>query len=385
MLENFSTQIPGTPSASVQMNLIEPGSLIIKIDGRLDSNTTGKVWRESTRMIETTLPKQVTVDASNIDYCDGSGIGLLVELRRRQRKTGGEFDLRGLREEFQQLMDLFASEDFEETVGVKPGSYKISEEIGRASVAIWDEIISLIAFVGEASTAILQAFLNPRQVRWKDVFLTAEIAGVNALPIIALVSFLIGLIMAFQASIPMRQFGAEVFVANLIGLSMVRELGPLMTAIVLTGRSGSAFAAELGTMKINEEIDALTTMGLDPVRFLVVPRLIAVLIMTPLLAVFADIVGIAGGSIVLLALGYPLATYINQILSSVNYIDFLGGLFKSFVFGLLVAGIGCLKGLQTKTGATAVGESTTSAVVVGIILIVVTDGIFSVVFYYLGI
>ena len=158
-----------------------------------------------------------------------------------------------------------------------------------------------------------------------------------------------------------------------------------MTAITLTGRSGSAFAAELGTMKINEEIDALTTMGLNPMGFLVVPRLIAAFIMTPLITVFADLIGIIGGSIVLITMGYPIVTYINQIQESVNYIDFLGGLFKSVIFGILVAGVGCLRGLQTTTGATAVGESTTSAVVSGIIIIVIVDGLFSIFFYYLGI
>jgi len=217
------------------------------------------------------------------------------------------------------------------------------------------------------------------------VAIVAEKAGVNALPIVALVSFLVGLIMAFQAAIPMRQFGAEIYVADLIALSMLRELGPLMTAIVLTGRSGSAFAAELGTMKVNEEIDALTTMGLDPVRFLVVPRIIAAVAVTPLLAVFADLVGVLGGSIVLVSLGYPLLTYVKEVISATTHVDLLGGLVKSAVFGIVVAGVGCLRGMETGIGATAVGDSTTRAVVAGIVLIVVIDGVFSVVFYQLGI
>jgi len=166
---------------------------------------------------------------------------------------------------------------------------------------------------------------------------------------------------------------------------VLRELGPLMTAIVLTGRSGSAFAAELGTMKVNEEIDALNTIGLDPVRFLVVSRVIAALAMTPLLTVFADLIGVIGGSLVLRSLGYPFVTYFNQVLSAVSYTDFLSGLVKSLVFGIMIAGIGCLRGLQTKIGATAVGESATRAVVSGIILIVIIDGIFSVIYYYLDI
>ncbi len=239
--------------------------------------------------------------------------------------------------------------------------------------------------MGELVVALVYAVGHPRRVRWKDAFLIAETAGVNAFPIIALISFLIGLIMAFQAAIPMRQFGAEIFVADLIALSTLRELGPLMTAIVMSGRTSSAFAAELGTMKVNEEIDAMTTMGLDPVRFLVVTRVLAILIMMPLLTIFADLLGIMGGSVVLLSMGYPLTTYLDRVILSADYIDLLGGLLKSLAFGLIVAGIGCSRGLQTKTGASAVGDSTTRAVVSGIILVIITDGIFSVVYFYLGI
>jgi phospholipid/cholesterol/gamma-HCH transport system permease protein len=213
----------------------------------------------------------------------------------------------------------------------------------------------------------------------------AEAAGVDALPIVALISFLMGLIMAFQAAVPLRQFGAEIFVANLIGLSMLRELGPLMTAIILAGRSGSAFAAELGTMKVRDEIDALKTMGLDPVRFLVVTRVVAAVAMTPLLTIFADLLGLIGGAVVMRSLGFPLITYFNQIQYAVTYGSLVGGLVKAFVFGILVAAIGCLRGLQTRTGATGVGESTTSAVVSGIILIAIADGIFSVIYYYLNV
>ena len=231
----------------------------------------------------------------------------------------------------------------------------------------------------------MKTTFHPRRVRWKDTLLIAEAVGVNALPIVALVGFLMGLIMAFQAAIPLGRFGAQLYVANLIGLSVLRELGPLMTAIVVAGRSGSAFAAELGTMKVREEIDALITMGLDPVRFLVVTRVIAAVLMTPLLTIFANLVGLIGGSVVLLSLGFSLTTFYHQVQSSVTYGSLVGGLVKSFVFGILVAGIGCLRGLQTKTGATAVGESTTRAVVSGIILITITDGIFSVVYYYLGV
>jgi phospholipid/cholesterol/gamma-HCH transport system permease protein len=365
--------------------MITPGILGVKIIGRLDSMSTGNIWRETNKQLDRTLPKRIVVDASEVEYCDGSGIGYLFGLRQRQEKNGGDIEIRGLHEDFQQLLDLFDPSEFEESPDMQPGPISFFEKIGRSTCKICEEAYALVEFVGEAGVAMVRALFYPKQVRWKDAFLVAETAGVDALPVIALIGFLMGLIMAFQATIPMRQFGAEIYVANLVGLSMVRELGPLMTAIVLAGRSGSAFAAELGTMKINEEIDALITMGLDPLRFLVITRILAAVIMTPLLTLFADFIGVMGGSIVLLSLGYPLTTYFQQIFSMVTYVDLLGGLVKSVVFGLLVAGIGCLRGLQTEIGASAVGESTTRAVVGGIVLIVVTDGIFSVVYYYLGI
>ena len=385
MPNDGSPLMPKTSSSSIHTSMIAPGVLGVKIIGRLDSMSTGNIWRETNMELDRTSPKRVVVDASEIEYCDGSGIGYLFGLRQRQKKSGGDIEIRGLHEEFQQLLDLFDPSEFEESLDIKPGPISFFEKIGQSTCKICEEAYALVEFVGEAGMAMVMALFNPKQVRWKDAFLVAETAGVNALPVIALIGFLMGLIMAFQATIPMRQFGAEIYVANLVGLSMIRELGPLMTAIVLAGRSGSAFAAELGTMKVNEEIDALITMGLDPVRFLVVTRILAAVIMTPLLTLFADLIGVMGGSIVLLSLGYPLTTYFKQIFSMVTYVDLFGGLLKSIVFGLLVAGIGCLRGLQTEIGASAVGESTTRAVVGGIVLIVVTDGIFSVVYYYLGI
>lgn len=361
------------------------GVIKLIITGRLDSTTTGRIWRRATAAVVGAKAKSAIVDASGIEYCDGAGTALLVHLRHLQSKAGGSLQIDGLRPEFVSLLEDEGAVFPAEATGDRSRSRGFAEEVGEATVDIWRDIQILVSFVGELSVGLLQAAIHPRSVRWRDAVRVAEVAGVNALPIVALVSFLMGLIMAFQAAIPLRQFGAELFIANLIGLSMLRELGPLMTAIILAGRSGSAFAAELGTMKVREEIDALRTMGLDPVRFLIVTRVVAAVCMTPLLTVFADLIGLMGGSVVMLSLGFPLVTYLHQVQYAVTYGSLVGGLVKAFVFGILIAGIGCLRGLQTKTGATAVGESTTSAVVSGIILIAITDGIFSVVYYYLGV
>jgi phospholipid/cholesterol/gamma-HCH transport system permease protein len=357
------------------------GTMAFAIEGRLDSASSGKIWSRAMNLVAGA--KNAVLDASGIDYCDGSGIALLVQLRNQRSEAGGHFEIRGLRPEFQQLLEAWDPGDLARLEEANPRQTNLAKEVGEAMVDLWQDTRTLIGFVGELAAALAHAALHPRRVRWRDALRVAEVAGVNALPIVVLISFLMGLIMAFQAAVPLRQFGAEIFVANLIGLSMLRELGPLMTAIILAGRSGSAFAAELGTMAVREEIDALKTMGLDPVRFLVVTRVIAAVAMTPLLTIFADLLGLMGGSVVMLSLGFPLITYFHQIQYAVTYGSLLGGLLKAFVFGILVAAIGCLRGLQTGTGATAVGQSTTSAVVSGIILIAITDGIFSVVYYYL--
>jgi len=359
------------------------GLLKLAIDGRLDADSTGRVWRESTRLVAAARAATVDLDASAMDYCDGSGIALLIQLRRLQQKAGGNLEIHGLRPEFQELLDDWSQGSSDTTQSKAKVRVQLVEEIGRGAVQVWEDIHELISFVGQLGLAMVKAARHPSAIRWRDTLLIAEEVGVNALPIVALLSFLVGVIMAFQSAVALRQFGAEIFVANMIGLSVLREMGPLMTAIILAGRSGSAFAAEIGTMKVREEIDALKTMGLEPVRFLVVPRVLAALVMTPVLTVFADLLGVMGGSAVMLSLGFPLITFFNQLQLAVSYGSLVGGLVKAFAFGILIAAIGCLRGLQTQTGASAVGLSTTHAVVSGIILIVITDGIFTVIYYYL--
>ena len=376
---------PTGPAAHLRVGGVRDGVLVVNIAGRLDSSTTGRIWRQATEAVAGAKARSVIIDASEVDYCDGSGIALFVHLRNFQHKARGQLEIRGLRPEFRGLLEESDLGDLEQLESQRRPKTNLAEDVGQAVVGFWEDTRSLIGFVGELVSALGTAVIHPKSVRWRDVVRVAETAGVNALPIIVLVSFLMGVIMAFQGAISLRRFGADVFVANLVGLAMLRELGPLMTAIILAGRSGSAFAAELGTMKVREEIDALKTMGLDPVRFLVVTRVVAAVVMTPLLTVFADLLGLIGGALVMRSFGVPLITFYRQVQYQVTYGSFVGGLVKSFVFGILVAGIGCLRGLQTTTGASAVGESTTRAVVSGIVLIVITDGIFSVVFYYLNV
>jgi phospholipid/cholesterol/gamma-HCH transport system permease protein len=245
------------------------------------------------------------------------------------------------------------------------------------------ELRAHIEFIGEVSRNLVLGLLHPKRMRWGEVFRVLETAGVNALPIVALLTFLVGMVIAFESAQPLAKMGAQMFVADLLGLVMTRELGPVMAAIMLAGRSGSAFAAELGTMKVNEELNALQTMGLSPVQFLVVQRVLAGLLLTPLLTMFAMYAGLLGGIPVLLGLGFPLQMVLNQMQASLHYGDLAEGLSKSIVFGGIVAAVSCRCGLQTGEGPRAVGESTTRSVVNSILLIIVADSIFASLTYIL--
>ncbi len=361
------------------------GPASIALSGRLDAYSVGPLWGQAHDALRAQPSAPVVIDCTGVDYCDGAGVALLLDLLRRARPAGAAVTIHGLADRFQQLLEQFDPKALAEAPPPATRRLPILERIGRAGAQFGDDLYRQLAFLGEVASAIGHVLRNPRALRWKDALYVAEEAGVNALPIVALIGFLMGVILAFQSAVALRQFGAEVFVANLLALSLLRELGPLMTAILLAGRSGAAFAAEIGTMKVNQEVDALTTMGLDPVRFLVVTRVLAATAMTVPLVVFADLIGLIGGAVVMLTFEIPLATYYNQAVSFASLGDFVGGLVKAVVFGVLIAGIGCLRGLQTETGASAVGISATSAVVSGIVLIVAADGIFAVLFYYLNV
>jgi len=378
---------PDTPVARATLSLADgvDGSLILVLGGRLDAYSIADVWTQARAAVAAAPTRRIVVDASAVDYCDGGGVAMLVDLLREPRAADAAISVRGLRPEFQRLLDQFDLSVLAEPAHAPPVRINAIEEIGRAAAQLGRDMRTQIVFIGETSAALWYAFTHPHRVRWKDVWYTCEQVGANALPIVALISFLLGVILAFQAAVPMRQFGAEIFVADLVGLAIVRELGVLMTAILLAGRSGAAFAAEIGTMKVNEELNALTTMGLDPVRFLVVTRIIAAVLMVPLLSLFADLIGVLAGGLTMLSFNIPIVTYLKEVDSIVDLKDVLAGLVKTPVFAILIAGIGCLRGLQTQTGASAVGISATRAVVSGIVLLVVVDGIFAVIYYILDV
>ncbi len=370
---------PGqTGSDPDQGTVIRPGR-------HMDSRHCAALWNLAAKQVSDNFGHDITIDFKQVESMDTAGVLFVDRLKALARKHRSNLHLANLSTAHQKQLDTMPRQNPEAILAYRPHELTMIQHTGQRAFAFFTDIHQFISFLGNISLALCLAVIRPSRLRWKETVLIAERSGVNALPIVALISFIVGLVMAFQAAMPMRMFGAEIFVANLIGIAMVRELGPLMTAIVLAGRSGSAFAAEMGTMKINEEIDALTTMGLDPVRFLIVPRVLAAMIMTPLLSLFANLMGIIGGAIVMLSLGYPLISYYRQIVNFVTWQDFTSGIVKCFCFGILIAMTGCIRGFQATGGPSAVGQATTSAVVTSIVLIAVVDGIFSVTYYYLGI
>jgi phospholipid/cholesterol/gamma-HCH transport system permease protein len=257
---------------------------------------------------------------------------------------------------------------------------------GRAAQAGWQAFVETLTFTGEISMGYVRLFTGRTRFPWRDFWVLLQNCGSQALPIVSLISILVGLIMAFVGAVQLRMFGAQIYVANLVGLAMAREMAAMMTAVIMAGRTGAAFAAQLGTMQVNEEVDALVTMGISPIDYLVVPRTLALVVMMPLLCLYANLMGILGGVIVgtgLLEL--PLKQFLVQLQGAVAMSDFLVGLVKSAVFGVIVAMAGCLRGMQCGRSATAVGAAATSAVVTAIVLIIVSDALITVICDIIGV
>jgi len=294
-------------------------------------------------------------------------------------------DQHGLPEGVRRLLALAAA--VPEREGARRGAPRPSwlASIGTEVLASWKGAWEMVDFIGEAVLACLRCVVGAARFRRVDLVLFVQECGAQALGIVTLISFLIGLILAFMGAVQLRQFGAQIYVADLVGLGMTREMGAVMTGVIMAGRTGAAFAAQLGTMQVNEEIDALTTMGIPPMEFLVLPRMLALMVMMPLLCVYADLVGMGAGLLIGTGLlDMSLVEYVNETRKAVHLVDCGLGLFKSVVFGALVALAGCVRGMQCGRSAAAVGAAATSAVVTGIVWIIASDGLFAVLTERLG-
>jgi phospholipid/cholesterol/gamma-HCH transport system permease protein len=376
--------IPAKSTARFELRASGAEHYALTLSGRLDAQSTAGLWRDLKSELHPLTVSGLEIDASGVDYCDGAGMSLLHFLSMGgMLLSHAKATIRGLRPEFLRLFQKFTADDYLKNRPMVPARASVAEEVGRAALHAATDVRAEVAFIGQVSSGLVLNLARPKAMRWREVGRVFERAGVDALPIISLISLLVGMIIAFEAAAPFAVFGAQIFIANMLGITMARELSGLMTAIILAGRSGSAFAAELGTMKVNEELNALETMGLNPVRFLVVQRILAGVLLTPLLTIYSIFVSILGGVVVMMAMGFSLVTIFNQMAQSLRWTDIMIGVTKGLIFGALISGIGCLRGLQTKQGPSAVGESTTRAVVTGILLVIVADAVVAVLLYYL--
>jgi len=359
--------------------------MTLQFQGALTLDYLPGIWASSVDQVRRSKPQQLIVDLSSVSDVDGAGLGLLAELRRLAVSWDSELKFQGSEGELARLIEMSALSDPEAGILTRPKPLPWVVSIGTRVEALLQELRDQVIFTGELLASLAWAARNPSLIRLRDLLLAAEKTGVNALPIIFLLGLLIGMIVAFLAASVLESFGAISMIPMIVSVGMVREFAPLMTAVFLAGRSGSYFAAEIGTMKVTEELDALETFGLNRMRFLVVPRVLAAVMTTPMLTVFFILAGLLGGYGVCRAFDIGLPLYISAVRENVDYVDLLGGLVKSVIFGLLVSSIGCLRGFKTGKGPGAVGVSTTRSLVTAVAMIVAADGVIGAVYYSLGV
>lgn len=361
------------------------GEISLSLSGRIETENLNAFMSEAGALLMEKAPRKLTVDLSKVEYLDSAGALGLLQLEDRAKSRSIPFQFVNVTDEAKRVIGLINRK----ALTMKPlvsdkRSGNIIEQVGESSLRIFNDFVSIITFLGDLLTALVYCFLHPRSVRWENVLFYMKRAGVEGLPIVGLITFLLGLIIAFMSSLQLKQFGANIYVAQLVGVAMVTELGPIMTAIIVAGRSGSAFAAEIGTMKVNEEVDALVAMGFDPTRFLAIPKVLAAMLVVPLLTLYADFFGVAGGLVVgVLGLDLTVYTYVQETMKVISITAIVKSLIKSVVFAVMIAGIGCQRGFQVRGGAEAVGALTTSAVVAAIFLTIVIDSVFAILFTYI--
>jgi phospholipid/cholesterol/gamma-HCH transport system permease protein len=364
----------------------DEGGIILHIQGRMEASNAARMIEEAKSLFQDRLPPSLTVDLEKVNYLDDFGALVLLELKNLVTSNDGQFHLKNASDKASEILRIFNLEGLGETVPFtqkrRPGMLtRFGEDVFRHV----SDLKYMLSFIGSISVSLIYVCLHPKLLRVDDTFVSMQRTGVDALPIVTLISFLLGLIMAFMSSVQLQQFGANIYVASLVSLAMTRELGPIMTAIIVAGRSGSAFAAEIATMKVSEEVDALYTMGFDPTRFLAVPKIIASVVVVPLLTLFSDLFAILGGLVVgVFMLDLTVNAYMTQTIKTLTLFDVFFGLLKGAVFALLIAWVGCFRGFRVRGGAASVGQATTSAVVSSIFLIIVVDSIFAVILRYWG-
>ncbi len=362
-----STQAGITPSSDgLELSGHWTAFGISPLDRRIDS-------------IEIPGAKNVVIDGSRVEALDTVGAWVLQRLLARLHDQGLTSTLRGWSPQFAKLIDLI---DTTPTAALPAAPRReIFASIGRGTVSALEQVYAMLSFIGEITQSLTGSIANPRRIRWRPILHNVQTAGVNALPIVGLLSFLLGIVVAYQGADQLQRYGANIFVADLVGLSMLREFAPLITAIIAAGRSGSAYAAQIGTMSVTEEIDAMRTLGMPPLDLLVLPKIIALMVALPLLTVYADVCGVAGGMLMAKAkLGVSYGDFLDRLVIAVEPSTYLIGIGKAPVFAAIIAVVGCFQGFRTHGGADSVGRQTTRSVVQATFLVIVADALFSIVF-----
>lgn len=322
---------------------------------------------------------------SGVSAMDTAGAWLVRRSLNRLEQTGRHIELRGLRAEFEQLI-RWISVDEGASVAGQPEKPGMIEQLGRVT---WDaslQGLGFLSFVGESTLVLLRLLVDPRRMRWQPLFYNLKAAGFQALPIVGLLSFLMGVVIAYQAAVALRPYGASVFIVEFVGISMLREIVPLITAIIVAGRSGSAYTAQIGTMTVTEEVSALRTMGIGPIELLIAPKVLALVVALPLLTAFADVAGVFGGMVIASTqLDVNFNVFLERFESVITPTDYLIGVGKAPVFAVIIAMIGCYQGLCVSGSAESVGRHTTVSVVQSIFLVIVVDALCSILLDWMGI
>ena len=362
------------------------GIVVLRVSGKLAFADAAALWAALHEGPAPAAKEEVRIDLSHLETVDGGAMALLVQAQRDLARKGVKATFVGARSEVQRIVALYQGSAKKRRGKASPGQKPLSvfEQVGKATVDILVEVKLVLGFLGNMIVSTLDVIRRPRTANWRDIPALMNRAGTDAVPIILLINFLIGFVMGFQSAVQLKKFGANIFVADLVGLAIARELGPLMTAIIVCGRSGAAFAAELGTMTVSEEVDALRTMGIGPLRFLVFPRMFALFLVMPILTLLADAVAMFGGLCVgAVSLDISPRAYLNETVAVMRLWDVFQGLIKCGVFGLAIGLIACQQGLATSGGAEGVGRRTTSAVVVTLFALILIDAGFTVMFHVL--
>ena len=347
--------------------------------------TVSGVGQLRTDMSQLELPQggSLTLDGSGIDAMDTTGAWLLLQLQQQLEAAGADVSRASFKSAHSRLLDYIAAEQREAeniTEPAKPASWLSNWSL------YCSDMVSFLAFIGESVTALLRAVLHPGRIRWHETLDDIYHTGIKALPIVGLLSFLMGVVTAYQGAVQLKLYGANIYIADLVGHSMLRELAPLLTAILVCGRTGSAYAAKIGTMKVREEIAALQTIGISPVELLVLPKLMSLVIVLPLLCVYADILAVFGGMVMANAqLGIGFNAFLERLEESISISTFMIGIGKAPVFAAIIAIVGCYQGFKVEGSAQSVGHHTTISVVQSIFFVIVVDAMFSVLFSMLGV